>query len=107
MVNVVVCFIHGEPIAFQLPSLHTLYRDCKKLYRWLLDEAIAEAVNGDDVLRFRRIRFDFLSQPGDMVIDRTRNRAAFIAPNLIQQLIACDDLTLMTNQITQDLKFAR
>src|ERR1700755_2241351 len=64
-------------------------------------------MDSDDMLRRGWIRFDFLPQPRDMIINRARNRAAFIAPNFIKQLIACDDLTAMPDQVTQDLKFAR
>ena len=38
----------------------------------LFDEAIAEPVNSDDVLRIGWIRFDLLTQPGDMVVNRAR-----------------------------------
>src|SRR6185503_5535208 len=73
----------------------------------LFDEAIADSMNSNDVLRCGRVFFDFLSQPGDMIINRARNRCAVIPPNFIQQLIARDDLTSMPDQVTQDLKFAR
>ena len=73
---------------------------------YLFDEAIAESVNGNDVLRLGWIRFDFLTQPGDMVVNRARNRVATIPPNFVEQLIACDDFTSTPDQVAQDLEFA-
>src|SRR5215208_3374075 len=72
----------------------------------LFDEAVADPMNRNDVLRLRRVRFDFLTQPRDMIVDRAGNRTALISPNFVQQLIACDDLTATPNQVAQDLKFA-
>ena len=73
----------------------------------LLDEAIPDPVNGNNVPGIRRVLFDFLTQPGDVVIDRARNRSATITPNFVEQLIACDDFTSTPDQIAQDLKLAR
>ena len=63
-------------------------------------------MNRNNVLRFGWVRFDLLSQPGDMVVDGARDRSAFISPNFIKQLIARDNLTSMPDQVTQDLKLA-
>ena len=64
-------------------------------------------MNGDDVLRLGRILFDLLPQPGDMVINRARDRGAVVSPNFVEQLIACDDFTSTPDQVAQDLKLAR
>ena len=72
----------------------------------LFDEAIAKAVNGNDVPRLGWVRFDLLTQPGDTIVNRARDRAADIAPNFVEQLIARDDFTSTRDQVAQDLKFA-
>src|SRR5215212_4224390 len=72
----------------------------------LFDEAVADPMNRNDVLRLRWVRFDFLTQPGDMIINRAGNGTALISPNFVQQLIACDDFTATPNQVAQDLKLA-
>ena len=72
----------------------------------LFDEAITEPVNRNNVLWIRRILFDLLTQPGDVVVDRARNRGAAVTPNFVEQLIACDNLTSMADEVAQDLKFA-
>ena len=74
--------------------------------RGLFDEAIAESVKGDDVPRLGRVGFDFLPQPGDVVVNGARNRSAVIPPNVVEQLIARDDLTATPDQVAQDLRFA-
>ena len=50
----------------------------------LLDEAITDPVNGNNVPGIRRIWFNLLTQPGDVVIDRARNRSATITPNFVE-----------------------
>ena len=57
-------------------------------------------------LRLGWIRFDFLTQLGDMVVNRARNRRAVIPPNFVEQLIPGDDFTSMPDQVAQDLEFA-
>jgi hypothetical protein len=59
----------------------------------LFNEAIADSVNGYNVPRLGWVRFDFLTKLGDMVVNRARHRGAVITPNLVEQLIACDDFT--------------
>ena len=74
--------------------------------RGLFDEAIAQSVNSNYVLRLGWIRFDFLTQLGDMVVNRARNRCAVIPLNFVEQLIPGDDFTSMPDQVAQDLEFA-
>src|SRR6266404_2837539 len=65
----------------------------------LFDEAIAESMDSNNVLRLGWGRFDFLTKLGDVVINRARNRAALIPPNLVEQLIACDDFSSAADQV--------
>jgi len=58
------------------------------------------------MLGSRWIRFYFLAQPGDMIINRARNRIAVISPNLVEEFIASYDFTSTPNQIAQDFEFA-
>ena len=72
----------------------------------LFDEAIAEAVERDDVTRLGRVGLDFLSQSRDVVVDGACYGCAVVAPNFVEQLIACDDFTAMADQVTENLKLA-
>lgn len=84
--------------------------NCKEIVKscigGLLDEAVTDSMDSDDVLRFRRVVLDFLTQPGDMIINRARDRSALVSPNFVEQLIAGDYFTAMPDQVVQDLKFA-
>ena len=64
-------------------------------------------MNSNYVPRFGWIGFDLLTQPRDVVVDRARDGIAVVTPNLVEQLISCDDLAPTPDQVTQDLKFAR
>lgn len=72
----------------------------------LLDEAIAESMDRDNVLWCGWVGFDLLPQPRDVVINCARNRSAVITPNFVKQLIAGHDFTSMPDQVMQDLKLA-
>ena len=74
--------------------------------RLLFDEAIAESVHGNNVLRLGRVGLDFLPQPGDVVVDRARHRGAVVPPDFVEQLIARNDFTPTPDQVAHDLEFA-
>ena len=74
--------------------------------RSLLDEAIAQTVNGYDVSRFGGVLFDLLTELRNVVIDRARDRGAVVSPNFVEQLIAGHRFTSMPNQVPQDFKLA-
>ncbi len=74
--------------------------------RGLFDEPVAEAVNGNDVPGLRRVLFDFLPQPRDVVVYRARNRRAVIPPNFVEQLVACDDFAPAPDEVVKNLKLA-
>ena len=89
-------------------TLHQANHKALSTKYWVLfDEAIAEPMNSNNVLRRGRVLFDFLPQSGDMVINRARDRRAVVAPNFVEQLISRYDFTSMPYQVVQDLKFAR
>src|SRR5205814_9595138 len=69
---------------------------------------VSGAVDGEDVLGLVRRLLDFLAQFRDEVVDRARRRRLFVAPDLVEDLLAGDDLAGMRDQISeQDRKSTR
>ena len=50
---------------------------------------------------------DLLPQLGDEVVDRARRRRLLVAPDLVQNLLARDDLARVRHQIAEEIELAR
>src|SRR5262249_57639521 len=72
----------------------------------LSDELVSRAVDGEDVLWLVRRFLDLLPQLRHEVVDRSRRRRLFVAPHLIENLLARDDLTGVREQIAQQIELA-
>src|SRR5579872_2041935 len=57
---------------------------------------------GDEQARVRGIGFDLLTQAIDMRLERMRRYVGIVAPDLFQQGLARDDLTIGASQEPQD-----
>jgi hypothetical protein len=64
-------------------------------------------VNGNYVLRVRRVGFELVSQTRNMRIDRASVERSVFAPNVMEQLFARNSLAGMGNQELQEFKFPR
>src|ERR1700688_4467316 len=71
----------------------------------LSQEAIALAVNGEDILRTVWLVFNLPAQPGDMNIDSARQGDVLIAPYFPQQLITREHDAFSLDQILQQPAF--
>src|SRR6266550_6331380 len=72
----------------------------------LPDELISGTVHGEDVLGFVRRWFDFLPELGDEIVDGPRRGRLLVSPDLVQDLLARDDLAGVNDQIPQQIEFA-
>src|SRR5947209_279397 len=70
-------------------------------------ELVADAVDGDDVARVGGRVLDLLPQLRDVHINGARQRQPFITPDVVEQLVARDDLAAMLDEILQHLELAR
>ena len=61
----------------------------------------------DDRFWVGGILFDFLTQPGDVIVDGACDREVVIPPNFIEQLLTGDGLAPVFNEISEDLELAR
>lgn len=73
----------------------------------LSKELVANAMYGDDMMRFRRVILNLLTQTGNVVVYRTRERKVVVAPYLVKQLVARDSLATMLNKVLEHSEFAR
>src|SRR3954469_1542694 len=69
------------------------------------DEFVAGAVDGEDVLGFVGRTLDLLPELRHEVVDGARGRRLLVAPDLIQDLLAGDDLAGVRDEIPQQVEF--
>src|SRR5438093_9188975 len=53
-----------------------------------------------------RRRFDLLPELRDEIVDRARRRRLFVAPHLIEDLLARDDLAGVRDKVTEEIELA-
>src|SRR5262249_21759815 len=70
-------------------------------------ELVAETVDGDDEFRGFGVGFDLLPQPGDVDVDRPRQRRLVVAPDVREQRIARQCGAAMHDEMSQQLELAR
>src|SRR5215472_13185498 len=71
------------------------------------NESIANAMDGDDVARFRRRDFKLLPQLGNVVVYCPGDGEVVIAPHFIEQLLAGHSFSLALDEVLEDLELAR
>src|SRR6185369_14610759 len=71
------------------------------------DELVPGAVDGEDVLGFLGRSLDLLPQLRHEVVDRARRRRLLIAPDLVEDLLARDDLAGVRDQVAEQIELAR
>src|SRR5215467_1411495 len=62
-------------------------------------------MHGQDEARFFRLGFDLLSQANDVSVHGASGWEPIVAPDLFEQTIAAESLTLIANQIFQQIEF--
>ena len=63
-------------------------------------------MNRQDVLGRVRRFFDLLAKLGDEIVDGARRRELFVAPDLVEDLLARDDLSGVLHEVAQQIEFA-
>src|SRR5262245_9423863 len=76
-------------------------------YETLARELVAEPVHREDELRVPGIRFDLLTQPGDVHVHRSGGRNGVVAPDLVQQLLSRERRAAMLDEVTQQSELPR
>ena len=71
----------------------------------LSKELKANAMYGDDIMRFRQVLLDLLTKASNVVVYRTRERKIVVAPYLVKQLVARDGLSAMLNKVSKHFEF--
>ena len=69
-------------------------------------ELVAHPVDGEDELRVPGVGLDLLAEPGDVDVDGARRRHGVVAPDLVQQLLACQRGAAVLDEVAQQLEFA-
>src|SRR5262249_53683681 len=72
-----------------------------------IDELVPGAVDGQDVARLAAAVADLGPQLRDVRVDRARGRVALVAPDVLEQLLARDGVTLALDEVAQQLELAR
>src|SRR4051812_41312741 len=67
---------------------------------------VADTPHGLHVARSLRVRFDLLAEPPDVDGDRPAVAGVRPIPNLVEQFVACEDLTRMLGQEFEQVEFA-
>src|SRR5690606_29820668 len=67
-------------------------------------EAISEAVHGLDMFRLVRVGLDFLSDGGDVTVYRPRDDFLLDAPDVSEELSACDGSAAILDEVAQDVE---
>src|SRR5689334_9341399 len=70
-------------------------------------EDVARPADRFDEARVRRIGLDHGAKPVDVDIDRPRLARVVVAPDLLEQLVAADDLAGVTEQERQEVEDLR
>src|SRR5688500_1380394 len=70
-------------------------------------EDVADTADGVDEGRVSRVGLDPAAQPVDVDIDRARLAAVVVAPHVLEQLVAGEDLAGMTDQEGEQLERLR
>src|SRR4029079_19203015 len=70
-------------------------------------EYVADAANRVDEGRVRRVGLDAGTQPVDVDIDGARLAAVVVAPHVLEQLVASEDLAWVTDQEGEQLERLR
>jgi hypothetical protein len=68
---------------------------------------MAGSVDGQNVLGRVRGAFDLLPEFRDEVVDRARGRELLVTPDLVQDLLARDDLSRVLPEVAQQVELAR
>src|SRR5882757_5549848 len=71
------------------------------------DELVPGAVDGEDVLGFVGRSLDLLPQLRHEVVDGPRGRRFFVAPDLVENLLAGHDLAGVRDEVAQEIELAR
>src|SRR5262249_3020354 len=58
-----------------------------------MDELVSDAMNGSNMNRPRRIRFELRAKRSDVVIDSPADRICLISPDFVEQLLSGYDLS--------------
>src|ERR1044071_1788126 len=67
---------------------------------------VADAMNGDDVVRVAGSVFDLLAELGDVHVNGACERQALVAPDVVEELVAADDLAATLDEVAHDLELA-
>ena len=73
----------------------------------LPDELVANATHGEQMPRLSRHGFDLFSHPTHMDIDGAAAAEELVSPDLLEQLLACENLTGVLREEVQQVKFLR
>ncbi len=71
----------------------------------LIDKPVTFAVDRQNVFRLCRVFFELVPESEDVVVHGPGGWIHLVAPDLIQQLFASHDFSLMENQKAQDFIF--
>src|SRR5215510_7442403 len=91
-----------------ITMLHSRSCDGSRVYDWnwrLWQKFVAGSVDCYEVPGLRRFSFELLTQPQNMVVDRTGARIVLVAPHFIEQFVTRNHSSRILNQIFQSLKF--
>src|SRR5579863_5152450 len=71
------------------------------------DKLVSRAVNGQEIARVRRIRFQLLPQTQNVIVHRARGGVILIAPDLVQELVARKHSSRRSREKLQQLELLR
>ena len=73
--------------------------------KYLADKFVANAVDGQDQMRFVWFALQLLAQADDVRIHRACGRKAVVAPDVLKKTIPAECFARMAHEIFQELKF--
>src|SRR5712691_2573698 len=68
----------------------------------MVNELVSDSMNGSDVHRPRRIRFQLGAEPSDMIVHGACDWIRLEAPDFVQQFVASDHLAHSRDKQSQD-----
>src|SRR3954466_7846422 len=77
------------------------------MFVFLSHKLVTGAMDGGDMFRFVRRALDLLPELRHEVVDRPRGRRFLVAPDLIEDLLASDDLAGVGDKIPEEVELAR
>src|SRR5215469_8091124 len=69
------------------------------------DELVARTMHGAKMDGSRRVAFEFLAQPQDVIVYGARTGIVFVSPDFIKQLVAGNNAACVLNQVLESLEF--